>query len=224
MESVKLLVRGLITNLVFTLILFTAAGKIHYTQGWIFLAANVLSTFMNFLSIRGNPELAAERAKTGGDIKSWDKRILGLSAVFYLGMIITAGLDSGRFLWSPDFHWPVTAAGLLMLLAGQYLFLTARRQNAFFSTGMRIQKERGQVVCDTGLYKIIRHPGYLGMILSLSAIPLITTSRWSWIPASGAIILLLIRTSLEDTSLRNELQGYVEYSEKTRYRLIPFIW
>jgi len=89
---------------------------------------------------------------------------------------------------------------------------------------VRIQKERGHIVCDKGLYRIIRHPGYLGMTLSLLAIPLITTSFWSIIPTLMAISLLVIRTSLEDKTLREELEGYVEYSKKTRYKLIPLIW
>jgi protein-S-isoprenylcysteine O-methyltransferase Ste14 len=99
-----------------------------------------------------------------------------------------------------------------------------RSQNNFFSTVMRIQKDRGHVVCDTGLYKIVRHPGYLGMIISLMGLPLITTSVWSIIPTFIAIILLLIRTSLEDKTLISELDGYAGYTRKTRYKLIPLVW
>jgi protein-S-isoprenylcysteine O-methyltransferase Ste14 len=111
-----------------------------------------------------------------------------------------------------------------LIIIGQILFLTARSQNDFFSSVVRIQKDRGHVVCDTGLYKIVRHPGYLGMIISLMALPLITTSIWSIIPTLIAIVLLLIRTSLEDKTLINELDGYVEYTKKTQNKLIPFVW
>lgn len=224
MATVKLLIKGLITNVIFTTILFISAGRIDYYQGWIFLTANILATFMNVLSIRKNDDLLNERSKPGEGVQSWDKLILGLSALVYLIMLVIAGLDSGRFLWTGRFSWIISILGVVILLTGQIIFLTARNQNDFFSSVMRIQKERGHIVCDKGLYKIIRHPGYLGMIISLSAIPLITTSLWSILPTIIAVILLLIRTSLEDKTLINELDGYIEYTKKTRYKLIPLVW
>ena len=183
-----------------------------------------MTTLMNYFSIRKNSELINERASFGEGIKAWDKLLLALSAIIYLIIIVISGLDSGRFLWTNNFRWIISISGVVIMIAGQILFLTARSQNKFFSTVVRIQKERGHIVCDTGLYKIVRHPGYLGMILSLSGLPLITTSVWSIIPTLIAIILLFIRTSLEDRTLKMELDGYVEYSEKTPYKLIPLIW
>ena len=224
MEKVKFLIKGFVTNLIFTAILFICAGRIDYTQGWIFLSANVLSTVMSYLTIYQNSELINERSKPGEGIKSWDKLLLGLSALIYVIIIILAGLDSGRFLWTLNFNWYISISGVILLLIGQILFLTARSQNKFFSTVVRIQKDRGHVVCDTGLYKIVRHPGYSGMIISLMGLPLITTSIWIIIHTAVAIILLLIRTSLEDETLKNELDGYVEYTRKTRNKLIPLVW
>ncbi len=224
METIKLLIKGLITNIIFTAILFICAGRMDYYQGWIFLSVNILTTFMNVFSIRKNSDLANERSKLGEGVKAWDKLLLGLSAVIYLIVIVIAGLDSGRFLWTAESNWIISFSGVVIILIGQIIFLTARNQNNFFSSVVRIQKERGHMVCDKGLYKIIRHPGYLGMALSLLAIPLITTSFWSIIPTLIAISLLVIRTLLEDKTLREELEGYVEYSKKTRYKLIPLIW
>lgn len=224
MEKVKLLIKGFVTNLVFTAILFICAGRINYTQGWIFLSINILSTLMNYFTIHKNSELINERSKLGEGIKSWDKLLLGLSALFYLIIIVLAGLDSGRFQWTPNFNWSISVSGVVLMVIGQILFLTARSQNNFFSSVVRIQKDRGHVVCDTGLYKIVRHPGYLGMIISLMGLPLITTSIWSIIPTLIAIILLLIRTSLEDKTLINELDGYAEYTKKTHNKLIPLVW
>jgi protein-S-isoprenylcysteine O-methyltransferase Ste14 len=224
MEKIKLLIKGFVTNIVFTAILFFCAGRMNYTQGWIFLSVNILSTLMNYFSIYKNSELLNERSNLGEGIKLWDKLLLGLSAMIYLITIVTAGLDSGRFHGTQNFNWMVSIFGIIFIVIGQILFLTARSQNNFFSSVVRIQKDRGHVVCDTGLYKIVRHPGYLGMIISLIALPLITTSIWSIIPTLIAIILLLIRTSLEDKTLINELDGYVEYTQKTRYKLIPFVW
>ena len=224
MEKVKLLMKGFVTNLVFTAILFICAGRMNYTQGWIFLSINILSTLMNYFTIHKNSALINERSKLGEGIKSWDKLLLGLSALAYIIIIVIAGLDSGRFRWTLNFNWIICISGVLLIVIGQVLFLTARSQNNFFSSVVRIQKDRGHVVCDTGLYKIVRHPGYLGMILSLMALPLITTSMWSIIPTSIAIILLLIRTSLEDKTLLIELDGYIDYTKKTRYKLIPLVW
>ena len=224
MEKVKLLIKGFVTNLVFSAILFICAGRINYTQGWIFLSTNILATLMNYFTIHKNSELINERSKPGDGIKSWDKLILGLSALIYVIIIVLAGLDSGRFQRALNFNWYISISGILLTVIGQILFLTARRQNTFFSSVVRIQKERGHVVCDTGLYKIVRHPGYLGMIISLMGLPLITTSVWSAVPTLIAIILLLIRTSLEDKTLISELDGFVEYTRKTRYKLMPFVW
>lgn len=224
MEKISLLIKGLISNIVFSGILFISAGKPDYIQGWVFLSANVLATFMNYYSIRRNSELINERSKPGEGIKSWDKLLLGLSALMYILLVVSAGLDSGRFRWTPDFNWPISLLGVAFLIIGQVIFLTARSQNSFFSSVVRIQKERGHTVCDTGLYKIVRHPGYFGMIVSLAGLPLITTSVWSALPTSIAIILLLIRTSLEDKTLMQELDGYRAYSLKTRYKLLPFVW
>ena len=224
MEKVKLLIKGFVTNIVFTAILFTSAGRLNYIQGWIFLSINILSTLMNYFTIQKNNELINERSKPGEGIKSWDKLLLGLSAIIYVIIVVLAGLDSGRFNWSQNFNWIISISGVLLTIIGQVIFLTARSQNKFFSSVVRIQKDRGHVVCDTGLYKIVRHPGYLGMTLSLMALPLITTSIWSIIPTLIAIILLFVRTSLEDKTLKNELDGYIEYTRKTRSKLIPLVW
>jgi protein-S-isoprenylcysteine O-methyltransferase Ste14 len=224
MEKVKLLIKGFVSNLVFTAILFFCAGRVNYTQGWIFLAINIMATLMNYFTIHKNRELMNERSNLGEGIKSWDKLLLGLSALMYVITIVLAGLDSGRFQWTPHFNWYICILGVLLTVIGQILFLTARSQNNFFSSVVRIQKDRGHVVCDTGLYKIIRHPGYLGMTFSLMGIPMITTSVWSVFPTLIAIVLLLIRTSFEDKTLINELDGYVVYTTKTRKKLIPFVW
>lgn len=224
MGKFKLLIKGFVTNIVFSAILFICAGRINYTQGWIFLSINILSTLMNYFIIHKNSELINERSKPGEGIKSWDKLLLGLSALIYVIIIVLAGLDSGRFQWTPNFNWSIIISGVILTVIGQILFLTARSQNNFFSSVVRIQKDRGHIVCDTGLYKVVRHPGYSGMIISLIGLPLITTSVWSAIPTLIAIILLFIRKSLEDKTLINELDGYVEYTRKTRNKLIPLVW
>lgn len=225
MGSLKILIRGFITSLVFTVIIFISAGHLDYLQGWLFFLLNMLTTLMNYFTIYKNKELINERSSMKEGVKSWDKLLLSLSALVYLLIIIVAGLDSGRFHWTQQtFNWSTFISGAVLMIVGQIIFLTARSQNSFFSSVVRIQEERGHTVCQDGLYKIVRHPGYLGMIISLAALPLITMSEWSIIPTLAAIVLLVTRTSLEDKILRKELNGYEEYSGKTQYKLIPLVW
>ena len=222
--KIKFLIKALTTTLVFSAILFLCAGKINYFQGWIFLVTNIVTALMNFWVIRNDSELMTERSKVGEGAKSWDKLILALSGLIYLVNISVAGLDSGRYHWSPDFHWSIYVLGVFLTFVGQVIFLKARKENKYFSTVVRIQNDRGHLVCDTGVYKIVRHPGYFGMTISLVALPLITGSIWSIIPTVTAIILLIIRTYFEDETLKKELSGYNEYAQKTKQRLIPKIW
>ena len=181
-------------------------------------------TVVNYTVLRIDSELLEERAKPGEGTKSWDKAILGLSLLVTISMYITAGLDSGRYHWSPQYHWSFYILGIILTALGQLLFLIAQKQNRFFSSTVRIQTERGHTVCETGLYKMVRHPAYLGSIIQSLGFPLLFGSRWSIIPVALSIILLVTRTYLEDKTLKNELQGYLNYSQKTRYKIIPFIW
>jgi protein-S-isoprenylcysteine O-methyltransferase Ste14 len=104
---------------------------------------------------------------------------------------------------------------------GQTLFAVAKRENAFFSSTVRIQTERGHQVCDNGLYRVVRHPGYLGMLISLLAFPLVMNSYWAFVPAAIGATLLVVRTVLEDRFLINDLPGYREYANTTRWKLLP---
>jgi protein-S-isoprenylcysteine O-methyltransferase Ste14 len=96
--------------------------------------------------------------------------------------------------------------------------------NAFFSQVVRIQSERGHTVISSGPYRYVRHPAYVGMILVVMGAPIMLGSWWALIPGVISAALTIIRTALEDKTLQAELPGYVEYSEHTRYRLMPGVW
>jgi protein-S-isoprenylcysteine O-methyltransferase Ste14 len=96
--------------------------------------------------------------------------------------------------------------------------------NRFYSRFVRIQKERGHVAVSDGPYRYIRHPGYLGQIIFSLASGLALSSLWALIPGSLFAVLLVVRTALEDRTLQEELVGYKEYSQRVRYRLIPYLW
>jgi len=218
------LIKHFFGTFIFFAIIFVSAGRINYPQGLIYVSIGLIMTILNYTVLRIDSGLLKERSKPGEGTKKWDKTILGLSFLVTISMYIIAGLDSGRYHWSPDFHWSICLLGIILTASGQLLFLIAQKQNRFFSSTVRIQTDREHVVCETGLYKTVRHPAYLGSIIQASGFPLLFGSLWSIIPVCVLIILFVIRTVLEDRTLRNELKGYPEYSDKTRYKIIPFVW
>ena len=218
------LIKHVSGTLIFFSILFISSGKIGYWQGLVYLVIGLVMVLLNYTVLRIDAELLNERSRPGEGTKNWDKAILGLSFLMTISMYITAGLDSGRYHWSPDFHWSLYLLGIILTGSGQLLFLVAQKQNKFFSSTVRIQTNREHVVCETGLYRIVRHPAYLGSIIQALGFPILFGSLWSLIPIGLLIILFIIRTYLEDKTLKNELKGYPEYAAKTLYSLIPYIW
>ena len=218
------LIKHFVGTFLFFIIIFISAGRIVYWQGLIYVLIGLIMFILNYTVLKINPELLHERSKPGKDTKRWDKTILGLSFFITISMYIIAGLDSGRYHWSPDFHWSLYLSGIILTVTGQLLFLIAQKQNKFFSSTVRIQTDREHIVCETGLYKFVRHPAYLGLIIQAVGFPLFFGSLWSIVPIVLSIILLITRTNLEDKTLLKELKGYLEYSDKTRYRIIPFVW
>jgi protein-S-isoprenylcysteine O-methyltransferase Ste14 len=168
-------------------------------------------------------ELIAERGKSKDNVKKWDQTLNKVNIIPGLGLIVIGGLDQ-RFKWTSDLSIYVHLLGLVMYISGSILFSWSMMSNHFFSTLVRIQIDRDHKVATNGPYKLIRHPGYSGFILSTIGVPLIIGSLWAFIPAFFTGILFVIRTILEDRTLYLELEGYKEFSEKTRYRLIPGIW
>lgn len=224
MEKIKYFFKSFIGVMIFNSIIFIAAGKLSYVEGLTYLFISTLGLVLNVISMKNKEELMAERSKPGENIKSWDKKILGLSALMTIITYIIAGLDSGRFNWSPKFQLQYLIIGIIITLVGQISFLVAKNQNKFFSSVARIQTERNHSVCDTGVYKIVRHPGYFGMIISWLGFPLVLGSLFSIIPVIISITLIIIRTQLEDKMLTEELLEYKDYSKKTNFKLIPLIW
>ena len=209
------------------LALFLAAGSVAWLWGWVLLA--VLTAFLAahpLILVRRNPELLAEREKGLRDngVKEWDRWIAAAaSGVMPVASWVVAGLEF-RFHWTAPSPLVSHLSGLLSMLLGYCLFLWAMASNAFFAEGVRIQKERGHTVATSGPYRYVRHPGYLGAILAQLATPLLLGSCWAWIPSAASASLYVLRTYLEDRTLTQELQGYLEYGQRSRYRLLPGIW
>jgi len=157
-------------------------------------------------------------------MKRWDKVFLIFYAPVFLAIFIISVLDGGRFYWGPRIPIFVIIIGIVAYTIGQIFTLWAKKVNKFFSSVVRIQKDRNQTVCKDGPYSFVRHPGYLGGILFIISTPLVLGSFWGLIPAVMGVVLLVIRTYLEDETLQRELEGYVEYTKEVRYRLLPQIW
>ncbi|HEY4786902.1 MAG TPA: isoprenylcysteine carboxylmethyltransferase family protein [Bacteroidales bacterium] len=220
----SLFIKQTLGMLLFFAVIFISAGRFVYWQGLVYVFIGLFMFILGFTALRMDSDLMKERSKPGEGVKKWDKWILGLSFVVTIGMYVVAGLDSGRFHWSPDFHWSIYILGAILSFSGQFLFLIAQSQNKFFSSTVRIQTDRGHTVCESGLYKVVRHPAYMGLVIQAAGFPLLFGSLWSIIPVSILIVLFLTRTYLEDKTLTSELKGYSEYTYKTRYRLIPYVW
>ena len=168
----------------------------------------------------------AERSRLGKDqnVKSWDKILAPLMAIgMTFPLFIVAGLDH-RFEWSPEFPIALNILGFALIFVGYSFASWAIIENRFFSSMVRIQMDRKHVVCDTGPYKIVRHPGYAGNLLALPGIAFALSSAWTLVPGIMAIVITVIRTRLEDRALQEELPGYKEYADRVRYRLIPGIY
>lgn len=219
-----LFIKQVFGALVFFSAIFLGAGRFGYWQGLVYVGIGLIMIILNYTVLRLDDELMKERSKPGAGVKKWDKVILGLSFFVTIGMYVVAGLDSGRYNWSPEFHSSLYITGILFTVSGQLIFLIAQKQNKFFSSSVRIQTDRGHTVCDTGLYKVIRHPAYMGSFIQSIGFPLLFGSLWSIIPVGVSIIFLITRTYLEDKTLQMELKGYSEYAQKTKYKLIPYLW
>jgi protein-S-isoprenylcysteine O-methyltransferase Ste14 len=138
-------------------------------------------------------------------------------------LVIVAGLDH-RFDWSPVFPLWLIVPGFFLISLGYAFAAWALAENRFFSSVVRIQMDRGHVVCDSGPYRYVRHPGYAGNMLALPGMVLAFGSMWTLVPVAVALIIAVIRTVLEDQTLQDELPGYRDYARRVRYRLIPGIY
>jgi protein-S-isoprenylcysteine O-methyltransferase Ste14 len=205
-------------------ILFISAGRLDWPAAWFYLAIYVTTVSINMtIILPKNPQFVAERGRVKEDAKAWDKQVTGITGIFMIGGLVVPGLDI-RFGWSPQFAFSVQASGFILLALGYTLFSWAMLSNEFFETKVRIQKDRGQTVATTGPYRCVRHPGYVGMILQLLATPIALGSWWGILPALCAAGMFVVRTALEDKTLQNELDGYSNYAERVRYRLMPGVW
>jgi protein-S-isoprenylcysteine O-methyltransferase Ste14 len=219
-------VRAAVGTLVYGLLLFLPAGTVSWLWGWVFLAVLVAVMVAHpLVMVPANPEVLVEREKGlwNEGVKPWDKWITTAAGGLMPLPWIVAGLDL-RFQLSAPLPLALHLGGLLVTVLGYVLFLWAMASNAFFAQGVRIQAERGHAVAAGGPYRVVRHPGYAGTILTQLAVPFLLGSLWGLIPAALSAALFVVRTGLEDKTLMAELLGYPEYARHTPNRLVPGVW
>jgi protein-S-isoprenylcysteine O-methyltransferase Ste14 len=210
---------------IFGTIMFLSAGTLNWAAGWAYLAMNALTQILSgIVLIPRQPDMLAERSQVQEGTKDWDKFLAPLIVVFgTLAVLVTAGLDF-RYGWSAPISTSLWVLGLTLAFCSQMFVLWAMASNTFFVTTVRIQDDRGHNVVSAGPYRFVRHPGYLGSIIYNLMMPLVLNSLWTFLPAMLTIILLIVRTRLEDRALQAELPGYREYTANVRFRLFPGVW
>ena len=209
------------------LVLLICGGDLGWWQAWLYSLLIVAAGIGGRLwAERRHPGLTAERQNIENfqNAKAWDKVLAPLMAVsIVFPLVIVAGLDH-RYHWSPEFPLWVNAVGFILIALGYFLGAWSLAENRFFYSVVLVQTDRGHVVCDSGPYRFVRHPAYAGSIFPLFGIVLALDSVWTLFPVAAATIITVLRTVLEDRTLKEELPGYRDYARRVRYRLLPGIF
>lgn len=206
--------------LLVALLVFLPAGTLNFLNGCIFMSVLFIPMLTaGIIMMIKNPELLEKRlnAKEKRTEQNLVVKLSGL--MFFVGFVI-AGLDF-RFKW---FQIPksIVIISTVIFLVGYALYAVVLRENTYLSRTIEVQKN--QKVIDTGLYGIIRHPMYSATILLFLAMPLVLGSLISFPVFLVYPVLIVLRIKDEEKMLETELEGYIEYKKKVKYRLIPFIW
>ena len=200
--------------------LFLPAGTLAYYGAWLFVFLLFTPIFIvGIVLFLRNPDLLRKRL----EMKERDKEqrgVVSLSGLLLVFSLVLSGFDF-RFGWSLVPNAVVVLASVL-LLVGYALYAEVLRENIYLSRVVEVQA--GQIVIDTGLYGIVRHPMYFAVSLLYIAIPLVLGSWWALLPMLLCVLLLLVRISKEEQVLCQGLPGYTEYTKRVQYRMIPFLW
>lgn len=202
------------------LLIFLPAGTLGYPYGWLLIGLLFVPMLIaGFVMYYKTPDFLAKRL----DVKekqATQKGVVALSGLMFIVGFVVAGLDF-RFGWS-KMPLPVTITASVLFLVAYALYAEVMRENAYLSRTIKV--EEGQKVVDTGLYGIVRHPMYMATILLFLMIPIVLGSWYALIVFACYPAIILLRLKDEEDLLTRELPGYVEYKQKVKYRIIPFLW
>lgn len=202
---------------------FLTAGSWNVPRGILYFVLYFLASLSGGIYLyRFDAGTLEARKEIADDTKKWDKAILRLFVpLAYVAIYVAAGIPQrfGQPYPSVMLYW----TGIAVTVATIIVIVWAVRENRNFESSVRIQYDRQHTVCSSGPYAFVRHPGYSGVILW--AVAMIMMFGWyTGIVSALIITLFVVRTILEDAMLSTELPGYVEYSKRVRYRLLPFVW
>lgn len=202
------------------LLIFLPAGTLQYTYGWYFIALLFVPMLaVGFLMLFKAPEFLEKRLDAK-EKQTAQKGVVAFSGLMFSAGFVVAGLDF-RFCWSHMPTWVIITASVAFLIAYS-LYAEVMRENAYLSRTIKV--EEGQIVVDTGLYGIVRHPMYAVTILLFLMIPLILGSWYALAVFAFYPAIIIVRLKDEEALLTKELPGYAAYKQKVKYRLLPFIW
>ena len=216
-EAITKLIFGFI---IIALLLFIPAGTLNYWNAWLFICVLFIPMFMvGIILMIKNPNLLSKRLNSKEN-ESEQKVLLVLGGVMFIGGFIISGLNY-RFQWMTLPKWMIVIAAIIFLLA-YLLYAEVLRENMYLSRIIEVQEN--QKVIDKGLYRIVRHPMYASTILLFLSIPLVLGSLVSFLIFLIYPVIIAKRIRNEEQVLERGLEGYSEYKNKVKYKLIPFIW
>lgn len=220
----KLLLSALIKYLVGVVmvgaLVMLPAGSAEYWQGWLFMAVLFIPIFIvGVVMFVRSPELLEKRLRAK-EKASEQSIVVRLSGLLFIAAFVIAGFN-WRYGWCVLPEWAVWSA-VVLFIAGYMLYAEVLRENAYLSRTIEVQA--GQKVVDTGLYGVVRHPMYTATILIFLSMPLVLASPLSFALMLIYIPLIIKRIKHEERLLKRELEGYGEYMQRVRYRLIPYIY
>ena len=202
------------------LLIFLPAGTFDYIQGWILMAILFVPMFCaGIVMMIKNPGLLASRLDAK-EKRGKQSAVVKLSGLMFLCGFIVAGLGV-RFGWFM-LPMPICILAATLFIIAYILYAEVLRENTYLSRTIEVQED--QKVIDTGLYGIVRHPMYSATLLLFLSMPLVLGSVWSFLIFLAYPFIIAARLKDEEKFLEEELEGYREYKEKVKYRLIPFIW
>lgn len=221
----KRMLQVLFATIALVAMIFTLAGRWDWWPGWAFFIVVIgAMSVESFVLYRHDPDLFEARARYGKDTPKSDYVFLTIFTLAFFSILVVSPLDAGRFGWAPLPAWSFVL-GAVLYLAGEALVAWSMYENSFFEKTVRLQPERGQRTITTGPYAFVRHPGYVGFLVGYAiGYPLMLGSTWAFVPAAVAAVAVVIRTAFEDRFLAENLDGYAEYRQKTRHRLLPGVW
>lgn len=216
----KIIIRFSLLPLLIGLLILIPAGTYNYWQVYLYLAVIIIPMMLVLLFfIKNDPRFLERRTRTKEKEKQ-QKIIQFVFSFFFFSGYIISGLDK-RFGWS-DIPTNIVVLADIFVLLGYILVFFVFKQNSYASRIVEVEKN--QQVISTGLYAYVRHPMYIGIIIMFIPTTIALGSYWGVIPMLTIPLAMVLRILNEEKVLRNELTGYKEYCQKTRYRLIPFIW